>query len=168
LPTYAHNPELQTITAPPLISTIHKSPQRPLRRVPTFCVFTSRSLATASNSGDFSVSRAEVLSSQPHRHNSLIAPTVQFLGTDHIENTVLLLHSCPLTQERFSELLLRNCRGADHRKRRSSVAFVSVEAGTCLPSCCRETAAARTTENTVLLLLHAYMLWALDGNIRCL
>jgi hypothetical protein len=30
LTTYTHDPELQAITAPPLISTIHKSPQHPL------------------------------------------------------------------------------------------------------------------------------------------
>jgi hypothetical protein len=30
LTTYKHNSELQAITAPPLISTIHKSPQHPL------------------------------------------------------------------------------------------------------------------------------------------
>jgi hypothetical protein len=47
-------------TAPPLISTIHKSPQHPS----TCCVFTSRSQVTVSNSGNSSASRAQVLSSQ--------------------------------------------------------------------------------------------------------
>jgi hypothetical protein len=51
-----------------------------------------------------------------------------------------------------------------HRKHRYFiVAFVSVAAGTYLPSCCPETAAARTTVNTVLLLLRA-----LPSNDRCL
>jgi hypothetical protein len=30
LTTYTHDPELQAITAPPLMSTVHKSPQQPL------------------------------------------------------------------------------------------------------------------------------------------
>jgi hypothetical protein len=64
--------ELQVITAPPLLSTIHKSPQHPLRNVPACCVFVSHSLATASNSGDSSASRAHVLSSQPPVRNCLI------------------------------------------------------------------------------------------------
>jgi hypothetical protein len=63
LTTYTHDSELQTITAPPLISTIHKSPQHPLSLFQP-AVFTSRSLATASNSGDLSGSRAQVLFSQ--------------------------------------------------------------------------------------------------------
>jgi hypothetical protein len=41
-----HDSELQAITAPPLISTIHKSPQHTLF-VAACCVFTSRFLATA-------------------------------------------------------------------------------------------------------------------------
>jgi hypothetical protein len=53
-----------------------------------------------------------------------------------------------------------------HRKHRSSnVTFVSVEAGTCSPSRCSETAAARTTEITVLLLLRACLLRALPKPI---
>jgi hypothetical protein len=54
LTTYTHHSELQAITVPLLIFTIHKSPQHSLRLLPTCCVFTSRSLATASNSGDSS------------------------------------------------------------------------------------------------------------------
>jgi hypothetical protein len=53
LTTYTHDSEVQVITAPPLISTIHKSSQHPLSIFPACCIFTSRSLATASNSGDF-------------------------------------------------------------------------------------------------------------------
>jgi hypothetical protein len=64
LTTYTHDSELQAITAPPLISPIHKSPQYLLSLLPACCVLTSRSLATASNSGDSSVSRSQVLSSQ--------------------------------------------------------------------------------------------------------
>jgi hypothetical protein len=58
LTAYTHNSELQAITAPPLISTaLAKS-------FPACCVFTIRSLATATNSGDSSASRAQVLSSR--------------------------------------------------------------------------------------------------------
>jgi hypothetical protein len=62
--------EIQAITAPPLISTIDKSPEHPLNLFPAYCVISS-SLATVSNSGDSSASRAEVLSSQPSVKNSL-------------------------------------------------------------------------------------------------
>jgi hypothetical protein len=48
LTTYTQDSELQAITEPPLISTIHKSPQQPLS-LSQPCVLTSRSLATASN-----------------------------------------------------------------------------------------------------------------------
>jgi hypothetical protein len=63
LTTYTNDLELQTITAPPLISTTHKSSQHPLSLFPTCRVFTSRSLVTASSSEDSSASRAQVLSS---------------------------------------------------------------------------------------------------------
>jgi hypothetical protein len=70
LTTYTHAPELQEITALSLISTIHRSPQHPLSLFPACCVFTSRFLATASNSGDSSASRPGVWSSQPPVQNS--------------------------------------------------------------------------------------------------
>jgi hypothetical protein len=42
-----HRSELQVITVPLLISTIHRLPQNPLSLFPACCVFNSRSLATA-------------------------------------------------------------------------------------------------------------------------
>jgi hypothetical protein len=69
LTTYTQHLEVQTITAPPLIPTIHKSPQHTLSSFPACCVFTSRSQATASNSGDSSASRAQVFSSPPPVQN---------------------------------------------------------------------------------------------------
>jgi hypothetical protein len=54
LTTYTHHSELQAVTTPPLISTIHKSPQHPLSLFPASCVITSRFLATASDSEDSS------------------------------------------------------------------------------------------------------------------
>jgi hypothetical protein len=62
LTTYTHDSDVQTITAPPLISTIHKLPQTQLS-VFQPAVFISHSLATASASGDSLASLAEVLSS---------------------------------------------------------------------------------------------------------
>jgi hypothetical protein len=104
-------------------SQIITAPAKPL---PACYIFTSRSMSTVSNSGDSSASRAQVLSSQRPVQNSLSTQI------------------CPL---------LITSRHGQHRKHRSSiVAFVFVAAGTCLPRLCPETAAARTTENTFLLL----------------
>jgi hypothetical protein len=60
--TYTHDSEIQVITAPLLICIVHKSPQHP---VSFFQVFTSRTLAAASNGGDSSALHAQVFSSQP-------------------------------------------------------------------------------------------------------
>jgi hypothetical protein len=51
---------LRVITASPLISTFYKSLLQTLNLLQSAVSWTSRSLATASNSGDFSVSRAQV------------------------------------------------------------------------------------------------------------
>jgi hypothetical protein len=66
---HKHDSEKQEITAPPIISAIHKSLLHPTSFFPAYCVM-SRSLTTAANSGDSLVSRAYVLSSQPPVHNS--------------------------------------------------------------------------------------------------
>jgi hypothetical protein len=49
--------------------SFYKSPQHPLSLFPVCYIFTSRSLATASNGGDSSASRPQVLSSQPPVQN---------------------------------------------------------------------------------------------------
>jgi hypothetical protein len=135
LTAYTHDSELQAITASPLIPTIHKAPQHPLNLFPIYCVFTSCSLTTASNSGDSSASRFLV-----HLH-SLPCRTV-----------VIVNSLCSL---------LITFRDGPRRKHRSSVvAFVSFAERTCLQSCC--------PENTVLLVLRAFMLRALPRNARCL
>jgi hypothetical protein len=88
-------------------SNLHNSPitTAPAKPFPACCVFTSRSLATASNSVDSSASRAQVLSSRSPVQNWLssnFVPCLYHLGTDHIENTaLLLLRSCLLLQERI-------------------------------------------------------------------
>jgi hypothetical protein len=76
LTTYTYQSELQVIRAPPLISTINKSPQHPLSLFPPCCVFISCSLGTASNSGDSSAFRAQVLLSQPPVQNSCQLSTI--------------------------------------------------------------------------------------------
>jgi hypothetical protein len=117
LATYTHDSELQAITAPPLISTIHKSPQHPLSLFQP-AVFTSRSLATASNSGDFLASSSQVLSSQPPVQNCLttdFVPCLQHLSTDQVETLRFQqsLYCCVHIRCRgngFTELLPRNGR----------------------------------------------------------
>jgi hypothetical protein len=76
LTTYTHDSELQAITAPLLISTIHKSLHA--KSSPAFCVFTSRCLVTASNNGDSSVSvLTSLLSGEyPTAELSTIAPSL--------------------------------------------------------------------------------------------
>jgi hypothetical protein len=69
LTTCTHHSELHVITALSPISTLHKSPQHPLSLFPACYVFNSRSLATASNSGDFSASRAHIVTVRWISHN---------------------------------------------------------------------------------------------------
>jgi hypothetical protein len=69
LTTYKHRLQLHVITVLSLIYTLYKSPQHPLSHFPACCVFISRSMVTASNSGDSSASCAQVLSSQPSVQN---------------------------------------------------------------------------------------------------
>jgi hypothetical protein len=70
LTIYAHNSELLVITALSLISTLYKSLHA--KSSPVCCVLNSRSLATASNSGDSSASRVQVLSSQRPVQNTTL------------------------------------------------------------------------------------------------
>jgi hypothetical protein len=72
LNTCAHHSELQAITVPLLIFTIHMSPAPVLNLFPACCFFTSPSLATASNSTYSSASRVQILSSQPPVQNSTL------------------------------------------------------------------------------------------------
>jgi hypothetical protein len=71
---YWHHSELQVITAPPLISSLYSLLQHPLSLFPACYVLTSRSLSTASSSGDCSASRSQVLLSQPPLQNSCKFP----------------------------------------------------------------------------------------------
>jgi hypothetical protein len=80
--TYTHHSELQVLTAPPLISTSHKSPQHLLSLSAAFCVFTGRSLVTASNSEGSSASRPQVLSSQSPVQNWLTTESESYVTAD--------------------------------------------------------------------------------------
>jgi hypothetical protein len=103
-----------------------------------FCVFTSRSLATASNSADSLASRAQVPSSQTTVQNS---------------------HSCP-------NCLCYNILAQTNKIPASNntliVACVFVPRELFYLSRCLETVATRTAENTALLLLRS-----LHSNGRC-
>jgi hypothetical protein len=110
LTTYTHDSELQAVTAPPPITT---APAKPF---PACCVFTSRSLATASDSGDASASRPQVLSSQTAVQN--------WLG-------------CPSCLQDNSSARTRQKHPVSNST--SIVARRFVAAGTCLSSRCLET-----------------------------
>jgi hypothetical protein len=73
---YWQNSELHLITGLLLIYILYKSPQHPLSLFPAYCVLTSLSLATASNSGDSSITHTQVLSSQQPVQNSLSVPSI--------------------------------------------------------------------------------------------
>jgi hypothetical protein len=62
LTTYTQDTQVQIITASPLYLHNSQITTAPAKLSPACCVFTSRSLATASNSGDSSASRSQVLS----------------------------------------------------------------------------------------------------------
>jgi hypothetical protein len=110
---YTYNSELQLITVPLLISTIHKSPQHLLNLFQP-AVFSSHSLATASNSGDSSASHTYALSSQPPMQNCL---------------TLSLAYN--ISAQTTQKHLVYNSN--------SIVACISVAVGMCLLSCCSET-----------------------------
>jgi hypothetical protein len=130
LTTYAHNSELQVITALSLISTIHRSPQHSLSLSLACCVLTNRSLAMASNSGDSSASCSQVLSSHLPVQNSC--------------QLSLLSLSCRVQRTRFPNSLLynssvRTTQKTPLSKSKSIVACVFVTVDMCLPSRCSET-----------------------------
>jgi hypothetical protein len=153
LTTCIHHSELQVITAPLLISTIHISLQYPQSHFPACCAFISRFLATASNSGESSATRAHVVTGrrttelfstiepcllslpsgarlywQPSTDSLTHSPTNHFTSTSFHSTELINLIVFKMTSRR-----------GPHRKHRSSiVGCVFVSAGTCLPSLCLE------------------------------
>jgi hypothetical protein len=93
----------------------------PAKSFPAFCFFKSRSLATATNGGDPSASRAQVLLSQPPMQNSLKSQipaanhqlqnatesAYNILARNHIENTVSIV----TVQQYFYRCNGIRCRG---------------------------------------------------------
>jgi hypothetical protein len=113
LTTYTYNLKLQAITAPPLISTIHKSPQHPLSFLfhPT-------------------------VSSQAVPWQRLL--TVEIFQLHALRS---FLHRLPQRTGLVAPIIfVITPRYGPSRKLRSSVACISVAAGTCKPSRCPETA----------------------------
>jgi hypothetical protein len=101
------------------ITTAHAKPQ-------SFILFPSRCLVTALNNGD---SSASVLTPLPFGlllTTELIAPAVLVITSRHGPHrkhpVLLLLLSCPLPQNVFTEPLPRNGHYADHRNHRFSIA----------------------------------------------
>jgi hypothetical protein len=124
LTTYIHHSEPQVITALLLFSTIHRSPQHLLSVFPACCVFNSRSLAVASNIGDSSGSRPEVLSPRPPVQNSTLnwQLTTKWVPGWRPFHTNLhrLTFNFQLTTNNVIVFKITSRRGP-HRKHRSSI-----------------------------------------------
>jgi hypothetical protein len=138
LTTYTHDSELQAITTLSLLYTLYKSIHHTLS-IGLFIVFPIRCLVTAPNNGD----------------------------------SWACTCSCPLasttTKLSAPNVLVIASRHGPHKKCRSStVAFVSVVAGTCLSAFSQKRPRRRPLITAGLLLLCARMLLALPSNIFCL
>jgi hypothetical protein len=93
-------------TALSLISTLYKSPQTPTKSFPACCLLTSRSLATASNNGNSSTSRAQVLLSQSPVHNSCQLSTVNWTKTPSLLSLPCRAElNCQTSTERIAPIL---------------------------------------------------------------
>jgi hypothetical protein len=110
----------------------------PAKAFPACCIFTSRSLTTASSSGDSSVLRAQVLLSQPPVQNSTQLTELW----RHFFSASLLQSSTGLDAPVLFFISPRRGPRREHpiSNSKSIVACVFVSAGTCLPSRCSETA----------------------------
>jgi hypothetical protein len=95
---YTQHSELQANATLPLISTLQIT-TAVAKPFPAYCVFNSRSLATPPNSGDSSVSGAQVILSQPDVHNSTQLTTQL---QRHLFSTSLAELNCqPSTNSQF-------------------------------------------------------------------
>jgi hypothetical protein len=133
---YINHLKLQVITAPLLIYTIHRSSQHPLCLFSACCVFNSRSLAMASNSGDFSASSAHVVTVRWISHYCQLTIVISLLSVP----CRALLNCQPSTEVVNLIVFKITPQCGPHWKHHSSiVAHVFVSVGTCLPSRCLET-----------------------------
>jgi hypothetical protein len=104
LTTCTHDSEVQVITAPPLISMIHKAPQNPQSLFPVRWDSNSHWLATAFNSRDSSVSRAHVVTVRRISSNWIystgLGSRLYSIGTDPTENiesnssSIVVMNGC--------------------------------------------------------------------------
>jgi hypothetical protein len=133
LTTYTPHSELQEIIALSLIFTLYKSLHG--KSPPVCSVFTSRSVATASNNGDSSTSRPQVRSSQPPIQNRIHC---QLKLLRHLFWASLAKLNCQLTGSSQLSSLWPLCT---NRVENSStiVECVFFAAGTFLPIRCLET-----------------------------
>jgi hypothetical protein len=128
-----HHWELQAITTPSLISTLYKSPHHLLNLFPACCVFHSRSLAAASNSGDSSASP------HPHRYSPANIPQLNCSADCLQDNSsartmqkTQLLYRC---RGVFAAPLHINGRGADYIQNAALLLLRSLTSnGRCLRS----------------------------------
>jgi hypothetical protein len=139
--TYTLNSQLQVITALPLISTLYTSSQHPLSLFQPTVSSTSRSLATASNSGNSSASRAQVLPSPTLVQSCL--PAISSTELDrHFFSVSLAELSCtqqsPAKPQLSSLLLQPLCKDLTENISNNAyiVASVFLTSGTRLPSRC--------------------------------
>jgi hypothetical protein len=142
LTTYTHHSELRIITALSLTSTLYKSTQHPLSLFPACCIFISRSLATACNSGDYSISLAKVLSSQPPVQSSTLnrklttdnwlLPGWRPFHTNHIASLhkltfIWLLTRCRFTATSLSSIHRLTFNSQLTRSESESVSYITTD-----------------------------------------
>jgi hypothetical protein len=152
--------ELQVITSLLLLSSPYKSLQHTLRYFPASCVFNSHPLATASNSGDSSASRAHIVAFWQISCNwTLVSSQLWTQLLDHLFSAIFteldwttnsqlnsLTHQ-PITSLHFTSLHSTEVHsaglgsslyslGADPTE---DTVLVLLLAGTLLPSWCLET-----------------------------
>jgi hypothetical protein len=183
--------ELQVITTPLLISTIHRSPQHPLSLFPTCCVLNSHSLPTAPNNGDSSPSRDNVITTRRISRNwtlvncqlnlvpSLLSlscwaqlncqPSTNWAPGWRPFHTNLLIFSSQadfqLTTELVNLIVFKITPGrGPHQKHYSSVIPRVLFRGNVFTG----PLLRNGLYNPVVLLLPACMLWALPSNGSCL
>jgi hypothetical protein len=109
-----HHSELQVVTTPVLISTIHRSLQYLLS--PACCLFNSRSLVTASNSSDSSAFHADIVTVRrihPHLNCQLNCSAI-FLQDNSLARTMQEAQPLHYCRGVFTAPLYSNGRDADH------------------------------------------------------
>jgi hypothetical protein len=134
LTTYTYHLELKVITTLSLISTLQIS-REPAKPSAAYCAFASRSLATASNSGDSSASRAQALPVQRISRNLTLSVT-----NSTVAPSLSLPRRAQLNWIAPIVFFITPRRGPRRKHRSSIVACMFFSVGTCLPSRCSETA----------------------------